>query len=55
MCLTQSTLDEQDFANWLIDIGHDRNINPDGTIEFDLNIHVSNSDALINYIYPNIN
>src|SRR6266566_925476 len=54
MHLAQLTLDKQDFANWLIDIGHGRNIDSDGTIMFDLDMCIPNSNALINYIYLNI-
>jgi hypothetical protein len=55
MWLAQLTLDEQDFANWLLDIGHSRNIDTDGAITFDLDMHDLDFDTLINYIYPNIN
>jgi hypothetical protein len=54
MRLAQSTLDEQDFANWLLDVGHGRNIDPDGTIAFDPDMRVPDSDTLIDNIYPNI-
>lgn len=54
MRLAQSTLDEQDFANWLLDVGHGRNIDADGTIAFDPDMRVLDSNTLINYIYPNI-
>jgi hypothetical protein len=54
MRLAQSTLDEQDFATWLLDVGHGRNIDSDGTIAFDPDMHVPDSDTLINKIYPNI-
>ena len=55
MRLTQSTLDEQDFANWLLDVGHGRKIDMEGSIAFDPDMRVSDSDTLINSIYPNIN
>jgi hypothetical protein len=54
MRLARSTLNEQDFANLLLDVGHGRNNDTDGTIVFDPEMHVLNSKALINYIYPNI-
>jgi hypothetical protein len=54
MRLAQSTVDEQDFANWLLDVGHGRNIDCDGMIPFDSDMRAPDSDALVNYIYPNI-
>ena len=54
MWLTQSTPDEQHFANWLLDVGHGRNIDADSTIAFNPDMQVSDSDDLINHIYPDI-
>ena len=54
MRLAQSTQDEQDFAKWLLDVGHGKNIDQDSTIPFDPDMHVPDSEALINHIYPNI-
>ena len=54
MRLTQSTPDEQHFTNWLLDVGHGRNIDADGTIAFNPDMQVSDSDDLINHIYPDI-
>ena len=48
MCLSQSPTDERHFADWLLDVGHGRTIEHDGTIPFDV-------DMLICGIYPNIN
>lgn len=54
MRLAQSASDEQDFADWLLDVGHGRGIDADGTISFDQRMRVSDSNALIDYVYPNI-
>jgi hypothetical protein len=54
MRLAQSTVDELDFANWLLDVGHGKNIGIDGTIAFNPEMRVPNSEALIAHIYPNI-
>ena len=48
MRLAQSTQDEQDFANWLLDVGHGKNINRDGTILFDPDMRVPDTESLIN-------
>ena len=55
MQLAQSTLDKYDFASWLLDVGHDRNINSDETVAFDADMYVDDSNALINHVYLNIN
>ena len=54
MRLAQSTLDEQDFAKWLLDVGHGKDIDQDGAIPLDPNMRVPDSESLINHIYPNI-
>jgi ATP-dependent DNA helicase PIF1 len=54
MRLSQSTADELGFANWLLDVGHGRNMDREGTIPFDPVMHVPDLDALIRHIYPNI-
>ena len=45
MQLSQLTQDEWDFANWLLNIGHNRNINSNGTIPFDIDMRVPDPDA----------
>ena len=54
MRLAQSSVDELKFANWLLDVGHGRNIDMDRTIAFNPEMRVPNSEALIAHIYPNI-
>jgi len=54
MRLSHSTMKEHLFANWLLDIGHDRNIDNNGTIPFDGEMRVHDYNTLIHYIYPNI-
>lgn len=55
MRLSQSSLHEQQFAHWLLDIGHGQNIDENGTIAFDNDMRVPDSETLIHQIYPNIN
>ena len=54
MRLSQSTEDEQRFATWLLDVGHGTNLDDNGTIPFDNNMRVHDCEALINFVYPNI-
>ena len=54
MHLSQSISHEQEFAQWLLNVGHGRKISPDRTIAFDHNMRVDDANDLINYIYPNI-
>ena len=54
MRLSQSTTDERRFADWLLDVGHGRTIDRDGTIPFDDGMRVPDADTLIHSIYPNI-
>ena len=55
MCLSQSTHDKHNFTNWLLNVGHGKNIDSDGTIAFDADMRVLNADTLISQIYLNIN
>jgi hypothetical protein len=55
MRLAGSTVNELDFANWLLDVSHGKNINADGNIAFNPEMRVPDSKALIAHIYPNIN
>lgn len=54
MRLEQSTIEERRFANWLLDVGHGTNIDSNGTIPFDIEMRVPDSETLIRCIYPNI-
>ena len=54
MRLAQSTAEERQFATWLLDVGHGTNIDPDGTIPFDVDMRVPDPETLIRMIYPNI-
>lgn len=54
MRLANSSAEERNFALWLLDVGHGRNLDKDGKIGFDLHMHVDNCESLINHIYPNI-
>ena len=56
MCLENSTEEEKEFAQWLLDVGHGRHTAPD------CSIHLPNSvkcdynsvDSLINHLYPGL-
>ena len=52
--LSQSTFQEQVFTLWLLKVGHGNDVDDDGTITFDIRMHVPNVEALITAIYPNI-
>ena len=54
MRLHQSTMEERRFADWLLAVGHGETIDSEGTIPFDEDMRVPNTDALIQDIYPNI-
>ncbi len=54
MRLSWSTPEEIDFAKWLLDVGHGRNISTNGIIPFDIDMQVPDRETLINNIYPNI-
>lgn len=55
MRLSHSTVEERHFAQWLLDISHGTNIDINGTIPFDVNMHIHDANMLIQHIYPNIN
>lgn len=46
--------EEQAFGNWLLDVGHGRNIAEDGTIALPENMRCGSTNALIDFIYPGI-
>jgi len=48
-------MEERLFADWLLDIGHGRNIDINGTIPFDAEMRIHDCNTLIQHIYPNIN
>ena len=52
--LSRSTTDELRFADWLLDVGHGKNIDVNGTIPFDTDMRVPDTNTLIWHIYPNI-
>jgi len=52
--LSRSTTDKLHFADWLLDVGHGKDIDVKGTIPFDTNMHVPDPETLIHHIYPNI-
>ena len=54
MRLSHLTDNKQHFAQWLLEVGHDTNLDTNRTIPFDINMRVDDSDTLINIIYPNI-
>lgn len=54
MCLAQSTIEEHRFTIWLLNVRHGTNIDADGTIPFDVKMHVPDPKTLIHTIYPNI-
>ena len=54
MRLSHSTMEERLFADWLLDVGHGRNIDINGTIPFDAEMRVHDYNTLIEHIYPNI-
>lgn len=47
--------DEEAFASWLIDIGHGRGADEDGTVALPDHMRCENTSALIDTIYPNLN
>lgn len=54
MRLEQATPEEVVFAEWLLDVGHGRDIAPDGTIKLRDNMGCPDIDSLIHAIYPDI-
>lgn len=46
--------EEQDFANWLLDVGHGRDISNDGTIALPTDMTCQTIPSLIDFIYPGI-
>lgn len=42
------------FAQWLLNTGHGRNTDADGTIYLPAHMHCSSSEALMDFIYPSI-
>ena len=46
--------EEQSFANWLLSVGHGKDIDENGTIAFDPQMHVNDLTSLITSIYPNL-
>lgn len=54
MRLCRSTEDERLFATWLLDVGHGTNIDKNGTVPFDKDMRVPDTETLINAIFPNI-
>lgn len=54
MQLEHASTDKNDFAKWLLNIGHGHGIADDGTISLHENMACSNVDSLINYVYLQI-
>jgi hypothetical protein len=54
MRLDQGDMDAQEFAQWLLKVGHGQNININSQIRFPDGMRVDNSDSLIASIYPGI-
>ena len=55
MRLKQGGQDTQEFARWLLDIGHGHNIINENKIQFPEHMQVGSADLLIKSIYPAIN
>jgi hypothetical protein len=45
---------EREFASWLLDVGHGRNIDGEGNIELRPQMQIHSSDALVDFVYPGI-
>lgn len=43
-----------DFAQWLLDVGHGRNSDDDGKVKLPASMKIANIDALMDFIYPDI-
>jgi hypothetical protein len=54
MRLEQGGQEAQEFAQWLLDVGHGRNLIDENKIRFPDNMRVNSADSLIESIYPAI-
>jgi PIF1-like helicase/DNA helicase Pif1-like protein len=45
----------EEFAEWLLDIGHGRNSDENGEIQIPQNMCCNNIESLMNFVYPNLN
>jgi len=55
MCLDQGSADAQQFAQWLLEVGHGRNMIHDTQICLPEHMRVNNVELLIDSIYPGVN
>jgi hypothetical protein len=54
MRLESAGQDQRDFAAWLLDIGHGRNISPEGNISLREGMRCEAAFDMINFIYPDV-
>ena len=50
----QGDPDAENFAQWLLDIGHGRNSDESGKVKIPHDMLASDTESLINYVYPDI-
>jgi hypothetical protein len=54
MHLNQDDADAQEFAQWLLEVGHGRNMDTNSQVCFPNHMRVDDLDSLISSIYPGI-
>jgi hypothetical protein len=54
MRLNQDDADAQEFAQWLLEVGHGRNMDTNSQVHFPNHMRVDDLDSLISSIYPGI-
>jgi len=54
MRLQQRTADTQQFSQWLLEVGHDRNMDNSSQVRFPEHMRIIDENSLINSIYPAI-